>query len=1043
MFYSALLLLGMIALDRLKINLFPDIVFPRITILTPYPDVSPDEIENLISKPVEDAVSSVNGVKKIVSRSEEGLSSVEVHLEWGTPLDLAIINLRQKLDLAKSMLPQDAGKSIIVKFDPSSEPIILLMAEPGRIPFDELRDYIEKDVRPFFERIEGVATVSVLGGRKREISVDLDQGKLQAYGLTVDQIARSLTATNYNYPAGNVKSGEKEFTVRFMGQFQNITDIGNVVVGNGSAGDPVELRKVANVVDGYKESTGSTFYNGKASILVGLKKEPEKNTITTAQNIKEQLVKINAQFGENVHFVLIHDSSIYISEAIASVKNAAILGGCIAFMVLFLFLQDIKSAVIIAVSIPVSIVITFLFMYIGNVSLNIMSLGGLSLGTGMLVDNSIVALEAIQYEIQHSLKRSLIDNVITGIQKVSQSILASTLTSIVIFLPIIFVSGIAGQVFRDLAFTVSFSLVSSLMASLTLIPMLSTIPFENIPAIRNLITRINRISRPLFSMTERLLETIKSNYLYGLNYAFDTPRHLFTAAGILTVSGAILFFFLDKSLFPDVDSGIVSAEIDLPEGTTIEDSEKFHKQIHNFIRKNNLSVHTVTNIGYDSEDIASLVKGVKKPNHSENFFYINLDKLNSEQFKAALGEGISLFNDVQKNLRTKGDPLQEIIGEASNQYIIEIESKKREIARETAKRLIDKLLKLDHLRSLRSSVMSLDPEIKITVDREKLASSALYPRAVGETIQTAIQGSVPTILRENEREIDIRIRLRREDRDSPEKIRNLMISGPNGSNMRLGEFIQIEEAQGYAGILRENQRRLENIVIEYDGDLDEVRKIIDAQTMRAQDSSAMKESIPDIRLKASNQETIESLQNLVFAFLLSIILIYQLLAAQFESLIHPLTLGLSIPMMLAGVSFALFFTGHGINISSSIGMILLVGIVVNSAIVLYEFIQQEIESSKIRSEKNIKTYSVKLRKIITNGCETRLRPILLTTFTTLFGMIPMAVSFGSRGSLQAPMAVVVIGGLLVSTVLTLLAFPVLFYTIEVAIKKRMKNFSRT
>jgi multidrug efflux pump subunit AcrB len=1032
MLYCMLLLLGFVSLSKLEVNLFPDIVFPRITVLTPYPDVSPDEIEHLVTVPIEDSVSSVNGVKKITSTSQEGLSIVTIQFEWGSDLDLAVINLRQKLDLTKSVLPQDAGKSLIVKFDPSSEPIILLVSKPERISSEELRDFIEKNIRPSFERIDGVASVTILGGRRREIRVNLDAEKLQSQGLTVEQIGKSLSATNYNYPTGNVKGGDKEFTVRFEGDFTKLADIGETVVATGNAGDPVYLNKISEIIDGYRERTGSTLHNGTEAVTVGLKKEPGKNTIRTAENIRSALENINQEFGEIVTFEIIHDSSLYISDSISSVKNSAILGGFIAFLILFIFLQDIKSAVIIAASIPVSIITTFLFMYISDVTLNIMSLGGLSLGTGMLVDNAIVSLEAIGYERQKYADRTTIENVINGTAQVAQSILASTVTTIAIFLPIIFVSGIAGEIFRDLAFTVTFSLISSLFSSLTLIPVLSILPFENFPILRHLL-KMNTYGKPIFLFIENSYGRLQKRYIEVLGRTITSPGKTLKFAASLSVVGIFLFLLLDRELFPEVDTGVVTSEFVLPEGTVLEDSEEYIKKIHGFTETNRMTLHAVSDAGHDEHDIGSMINGMKKNNYIKSLFFVNTDRLDSAQFAEQMRKGVSLNAGITANIKIKGDPLQELIGESKNLYILKVESESRGSGRVITESILSELRPLENVQILESSVTSLDPEIRVVIDGEKASSNFVYPAQIGNTLRSAVQGVVPTVYREDDKEIDIRVRLREEDRNHPDKLLRLNVSKPDGGYISLKELADLKEETGLSNILRENQKRIDNIILNYDGDMEAIENVIE----KVREKNKNVDKTLQITLEKSNKETMDSLQSLVFAFILAVVIIYQILAAQFESLIHPLTLASSIPLMIFGSSFSLFITGQSLNISSTIGLVLLVGIVVNTSIILYEFFQQNYTAYGVGEAKTEEEFRLLLKQSILKSAEIRLRPIMLTTSTTVLGMVPMAAVIFTGGSMQASMAIVVIGGLLTSTVMTLIVFPVLYYLTTLFLNRKL------
>ncbi len=1028
MIYVAVILLGVISLTRLKVTLFPDIVFPRLTVLTGYPNVSPEEIENLVSRPIEDAVSSVSGVKKIRSFSREGLSIVDVTLDWGTNLDLATIQVRQKVDLARNLLPQDTQKSIIDKFDPSSDPVVTIIARPVGLTFNNTRDYIEKNVRPFFERINGVANISIRGGRKREVQINVDSKKMHSRGLSIDGIAQALSSSNFNFPAGNVRQGDRELTVRIMGEFLEVDEIRNVVVGANEAGVPIYLHEIATLKDDYKEKKGAALHNGRQAIVLGLKKEPGKNTVETASAVREALAEINKRFERDVQFEIIQDQSGYISGAIGSVKDAALMGGLIAFLVLFAFLKDLRASLIIVITIPITILSTFILMYMMDLSLNIMSLGGLALGVGMMVDNSIVVLDSVFLEKEEKPQKSFQQAAIDGTTIVQGSVFASTLTSIVVFVPIIFVPGIAGQVFKDLALTVSFSQFSSLICGLTLIPMLTSLEITPSSMLGRTIERVNAIGKPLFDFTEIGVTVLRERYTWGMNFALKQPGRMLGFAGALSLVGVLLMIPIKRELFPAVDQGIVTAIMELPGGTSVEDSEQLHARIQKYLVDRNLSFHAVTNIGHDEEDRESLIKGNRKGNYSESIYYVDRSVLNSFDFITHMEAALDGTGNLKANFKVKGDALQELLGEAGSSVLIEIESSDRSVSRAIAQAMGTVLQNVKGVKSMESSAIAQDPEIKIFLDRQKIAASGLSAQAVAGAVRSAVLGTVPTTYRKGDQEIDVRVRLQEFDRKRVDQLDQVFLPAGEEGMLELSHFISHKEGKGFPAILRENQRRIEQIKIQYDPDQEEpiyelLHKMIDkANAEHAQ----LTDTKPVIALKQENQETLDSLKSLIFAFVLSITLIYMLLGGQFESFLHPITLALAIPMMAFGVSFSLLITGHSLNVTSATGMIMLVGIVVNNGIVLYEFIQQNRDPALAERGRDLPH----LPPILIKSGQDRLRPILLTMLTSLLGLLPMAIGFGEGSDLQAPMAVVVTGGMLVSSVLTLVAFPTLFLMAE-------------
>lgn len=1009
MTFAALLLLGLVAAPRLKVSLFPDIVYPRLLILTPYGAVPPEEMETLVSVPVEDAAGAVAGVKKITSRSQEGLSVVEVAFDWGTNLDLATIQVRQKVDLARSVLPQDCGRSLILKHDPSSRAVITLVAKPAGIPFKDTRDFVEKNIRPLLERVEGVAGVSIRGGFRREIQVEIDLERLKARGLSLDEVKQAVSSSNFNFPAGTVRRDEKELAVRVSGELTDVPSIEQVVLGRSANGSPVTLSQVARITDGSKERTGAAFYNGEPAVLVGIQKEPGKNTVETARAVRQTVDELNRRFHKSVTFAAIQDSSTHISDAIDGVRDSALTGAVISFLVVYAFLRNLRSALIINTSVPLAIIASFAAMYAQGISINVMSLGGLAMGVGMVVDNSIVVLEAIEQNREQHPELSLAESSIRGARMVAASVVASTLTSVTVFLPVVFVSGIAGAVFRDLALAVTYSLLSSLLCAFALVPMLAAIPAG--PRMQRIEAALARLFASVFNLADASLSVMRRSVLEMLRRSLANPRPVLWCAAAFSLGGFLLFLPLKKSLFPDVDQGMISAELELPAGTTLEQSEALQQRFHRFLSANNLSNHALALLGRDEDDLASLAAGLKKPAYASHELDIK-GRIDSHSFLQETSHALHASGNVEQNLRMKNDVMEEMLGAPSNAILIQVQADTRPRARQAALALKNEIEKLPGVR-VRSSAEADEPELRLILDKTRAASLGLSAEDVGTLVRLAFAGEIVTSVHEGDREIPVRLRLRAEDRAGIESVRALPIRADSG-RVDLSNILTLRESKSVSSVLRENQRRIEQVRVELGSESTEESVL----------AVLRKVSLPGAAMKVerNNEEVLESMKHLGFAFLLSIILIYQLLAAQFESFVHPLSLALSIPLMSSGASAALFLTGHGLNITSAMGMIMLVGIVCNASVILYEYIQQNRDRLGHEIEK--------LPEILQTSVEHRIRPILLTTLTTILGLLPLAWPAGSGGDVQAPLAVAVIGGLTVSTVLTMVVFPVVFYVIE-------------
>jgi len=1038
MLFGFLILLGGISLTKLEISLFPEIIFPRLTVITMMADAPPDEIENLITKPVEYAVSSVQGVQKIRSRSEEGFSSIEIQLDWNSSPDLSIIQLRQKLDRIKYTLPEEAQKSVIIRYDPAAEPAVLISAESVQGEYNNLRDDLEKNVIPLFERIDGAAGIFLSGGTQREISVNLDLQKMQENKISIDQVSNALASANFDYPAGNIENGIYEHSVRFSGNFKSISDIGNIPAGYGTDGSPVFVNQIAEIIDGLKERTSSTLLNGEPAVLIGIRNDPGKNLIRTADNVSRSLHQIQQEF-QSIKFSIINDASVPVRHSIDSVRNSAVLGAFFSFFILLIFLKNIQSSFIIAISIPVSVIITFFFMHVSGISINIMSLGGLALGTGMLVDSAIVTLESIFREISLHPNKNKIQNINRAVSGVSHSLTGSALTSAVIFLPVIFLPGLPGVIFKDLALTVSFALAVSLFSSQTLIPVLACLelPWLKFPFMKKF-----RLFQSACGAAESLIFYADHFYAKLLAFSFKHKRFIPLLYLLLASASILMFPFLKISLFQEQDTGILISEFELPDGAPLIESESFHRDLNRLLISRGLIQKSITKIGYDAESAESLIQDAKRKNISRTVFFVNTDIVSSREFIRQVSAAVSSFRGIKKSFQIKKDELQNLIGESDRRYRILIECNNREAARKKTEELLRNIKRQPGIVSIRSSVLSKDPEIQVSFHKEKLMHFSLYPSDIGSLIHKAFAGTVASKFKQQEREIDIRVRLKNEDRNKPEQIRELLVQNRNGISVPLRDLIEVKQGNAFSGLYRENQKLLEYISFEtadegrFGDSLKKIRSIVDNQNNQSKINPI------SVKLLKENSETLLSISSLGFSLLLSLILIYQILAAQFESLIHPLSAVISSIAFLPGAFLFLILTGNGINLSSATGLILLSGISVNISIILYERIKQNLEKQDVQAVQCIDQYGKILKQCIYSAVRERIRPILLTGMTTLAGMIPLLVSLDENTSPQKSLASAVTGGIFFSTLFSPAVFAFFFYAIELKFFRLMAGLKR-
>lgn len=1068
MFVVAALIFGMVAFDRLAINLLPDITYPTVTVRTEYEGTAPSEVERLITETVEGAVSVVTNVIQVTSNSRSGVSDVVVEFAWGTDMDFASLNVREKLD--RLQLPQDADKPVLLRFDPSLDPIIRLGLF-GQESLIALRLLAEEQIRPELEALEGVAAVRVNGGLEEEIHIEVDGPKLAAMRIPLSQVVSRLEQENVNLTGGQLKDGEAEYLVRTLNEFQSIDEIKDIVVGE-RQNTIITLASVADVARGHRERTVITRINGQESVELAVYKEGDANTVTVAQRIHEALgafQKDSASILGQSKMEVVFDQSVFIRESVAEVLNTAIMGGFLAIIILYLFLRSPQSTVIIGLSIPISVVATFFMMFVSDVSLNIMSLGGLALGIGMLVDNSIVVLESVQRYRDEGLGALEATN--KGASEVAQAVVAATMTTICVFVPIVFVEGIAGQLFRDQALTVTFSLVASLLVALTLIPMLASMEMDWMDEVADIesrrrklavaggqtATRLLGLLGSFFSALGRLVLYFISPLVWGFNLVMDVVYGVYpplirwalrNRAIVLGTSLAVLLStaglatFLGSELIPEMSQGEFVVSVELPVGTplvvtesTIRDMEAVAERIEG-VR----TVYSITGSAGSS--------GGGAGEERENIGQINVALMEGvirdreERVMDRLRQVYADFPSVQTkfsrpSLFTSKTPIE-----------VEISGYNLTTLRDLSDEVMSRMDRVSGLTDLKTSAEGGNPEVQIRFNRNRVAQLGTTISAIGQVIRNQVQGEVATEFTRGDRKVDIRVRASEENRSTVDDLRRLIISPPSAQTpIPLAVVANLTVEMGPAEIRRIDQERVAIISANIEGrDLSEVVDDID-QEIR----TIVKSPEYSIKVGGQNEERKRSFESMQMAIALAIFLVYLVMASQFESLIHPLVIMFSIPFGLVGVVLILLLTGQTISVVVLIGLIMLAGIVVNNAIVLIDYINMLRRDQKIPK-----------LEAIEQACRTRIRPILMTTSTTVLGLMPMALGIfnlrpivefmdrtfspvlpdvahlallaglntvfpvGQGAEIRAPMAITVIGGLGFSTLVTLILIPTIY-----------------
>jgi HAE1 family hydrophobic/amphiphilic exporter-1 len=979
-------LIGAISFSRLKVDLYPDVTFPGAAIVTSYSGVGPEEIENLVTKPIESSVSRVTGVKSVSSTSDTGQSTIVVEFEWGTDMDFAVLDLRQQIDLISSFLPDEADDTLIFKFDPAQFPI-LSFGVTGEQNLAELKAEVEDNIVPRLERLPGVAQVNLEGGLTREILISLESDKLYNYGIDFSTVNGILAQENVNVSAGDIQRGDRNLLIRTMGKFESLDDIRNINIPTGS-GSTVKISDLGIVRDTYAERSTISRVNGDSSIGLSIQKQTDANTVQTANVVKDEIERIKSEYDE-LNIITAMDQSDFIEKAIQSVQRNAVIGGLLAVLILFIFLRNIRSTIVIATAIPVSIIATFMLMFFADLNINIISLGGLALGVGMLVDNAIVVLENI-YRYR-SMGVGKIEAAKEGSSEVGMAITASTMTTIVVFLPVFFVEGIAARLFKELALTVSFSLFASLAVALTLIPMLAS-TFLKVSQ-----KDLDRESKQGF---------VTRNYKRMLGFSLN-HRWIIVLILVVLLAGSIaLVPTVGTEFLPASDQGTFTISYDLPASTILAESDnvaQYTEDVLSTIPEVKTVFSSVgsadmmgTTTSSDTGNVTVLMKDLSERSRSTNQVMEEVRQrlsLPDVNFQVSTQTGFSFGGGKPINIKLKGNDLA--------------------VLEEYTARAREEMANIEGLRDISDSFEEGRPELRIQFNRSLASQFGLNARQVANTVRTAVSGSVTTRYEVGGDEYDIRVQLQESDLNSVSQLSNLNIIAPGGVQVPLKRFSDLEVETGPNQILRIDQERYAEI----NSDLFNID--LGTAVERIQNRLSENVELPEgyeFSYEGQFQDQQSSFRSLAFAFLLAVVLVYMVMASQFESLIHPLIIMFTVPLAIIGVILGVVITDSTLSVASLIGLITLAGIVVNNAIVMVDYINH------LRREKQEKNTA------ILEAAAVRLRPIMMTALTTILGLIPLALGRGDGGELAQPIAVVVISGLTFATFLTLFIIPI-FYSL--------------
>lgn len=992
-----ILLMGMVAIFMLPIDLLPKMNIPVAMINTQYPGAGPQEVENLITKPLEAAVAMVHNVKRITSTSSEGNSRITIEFFQNTDMDFAALEIREKIDLVKGYLPEDTIDPMVLKVDPNALPI-MNVGIGGDKELVSLQEIAENIIQPRLERIPGVASVSLSGGAKEEIHIVVDPLKLQALGTNLQQLMTLLRAENINLPTGEITDGQQQRLTRFLGEFQSLEDLEGLplLLPNGAVVPLKDLAQINRVLAGAQEITKM---DGKPSVRLTIQKQSVANTVKVADSINQELKRLQEEL-DGITIRSMADQSVYIKNSISNVGKTAIYGGILAVVVLFLFLRNYRSTLIIALSIPISVFATFALMYFSDITLNLLSLAGFALGVGMLVDNGIVVLENI-YRYRET-GSNIVDAAIHGTREVSAAIGASTLTSVAVFLPIVFVQGMTAQIFRELALTVTYALLASLLVSITLVPMLSARLLKQPPE--------DGVKKEhiFFRFFDRIMSKIFRGYKIILAKGLKHRGWVLAFSAIFLLASVGALFRVGAEYFPEFDEGTFTVDVRLPHGATLEQTKALVQEIEVMLRQQKEVESLFSTVGTGGSSMMSA-------STQRNRGTIDGELVPQNQRKKSTGEVMDEIRGVLAKI-----PGAEITVTANSSVLsmgfggdaVEVEVRGDDL--DTLKKISEDIVNIVQgivgTREVATNYIEGPPQYELVIDRQAAARYGLQGGQIASIIRSLVQGTTATRLKLAETELDVVVKGPAYFREGLGSFMQIPLITPLGVGVPLEHVISIQRGTAPSTIRHSDQARAISVsaaILNRDLNtvVQEIQKKLSDYDFPAGYSYAFR----------GQQELLEEAFNsLILVVILAILLVYMILASQFQSLIHPFTIMLSVPLAFAGGAIALLLTSRPLSVPGLIGAVVLAGIVVNNGIVLIDYILVLRERGFEREE-----------AIMTAG-NTRLRPILMTTSTTVLGLLPLALGIGEGAEAQAPMATVVIGGLISATFLTLVVIPVIY-----------------
>ncbi len=1004
--------LGAYALSMLSIDAMPEMDLKMAVVVTNYQNVGSEEIENLVTEPIEEAVASVSGLDTMQSQSMEGMSIVMIQFTNDTDIDEAVSTIENNIDMISGFLPEDATEPMVLKLDMTSMASMMISVSYDGYDLVQTKQFVEDNVEHRIKSAGGVASVNISGGQDRVIELEVAPDTLQGYNISFSDIVNALRMQNSNLPAGNTTSNNNDLAVRMIGEFKNVSDIGLVPLMT-SQGQVIYIKDIAKIKDTYLDAETFSRINGNNSLSVSVSGESDANTVEVVNGVREALEEVKAQYPKFNYTVTMEQAS-YIEDSIASVAESAIIGGLLAMLILFLFLGNMRNALVIGVSMPVSIITTFIGMYVSGMTLNIVSLGGLALGIGMLVDNAVVVLENI-----FRRRKAYGDDAKTGAMKgtgeVIGAVIASVLTTCIVYVPILFIDNMMAVMFKQLAFTIVFSQTASLLTTMLIVPMLSSKIHD--------IDERNRAFGFILTPFEKIMNFLYSVYEKALRFLLNHRKAFLAVVIAVFVGSMYVLSIIGMTLMPSSDEGVISISVELPQGSKIEATDTLVREIEDKVKQHKAVDSISSNVG-----TGGTMSMLGAASENQATVTVTLDKNRKNSTQDVLQDIRELISDVS-GAEISIDASNQTMGISSDSVDFQFVGNDDETLEKFAIEAEKTLAGIDGVTETEISLSDKKSEVRVKLNEARAAKYGVNTTYAANIINNALNGATATQYKEKGSEYDIKVCYPEDYAANYEQLKKLQIKTPTGQWIALSDIADIYVEQGQATLTRINQKRVVTLSAKIYG--------TDMNTVTEEFNQAIEQQLD--AAEGVSQETagaykimMDAMGSLVIAILLGILLMYMIMAAQFENTIQPLIILCTLPLAMIGVVLGLVVAGTPLSVISMIGILMLIGIIVNNAIVLIEFINTQKKESPELS---------RTQQVVNAGI-VRMRPILMTSLTSILGFLPMAFDSEGGGVMMQPLAVALVGGLTIGTFLTLFVIPVIYSIVDEKQEKRAKKKAR-